>query len=315
MLKRKRFALIALAISTVLVGSLAVAQSSDQVIDNAPDVRTRQKAWLGVRVADIPPMLSAHLPDLKEGGGVMVEQVVDASPALAAGLKPFDVITGINDLAVNSPTQLIEQVGKAKPGDHVTIEYLRNGQEFSVELTLAESRFDVATTFSDQTMPVPPVIRSRPFAFVPFGPPMIWPDRSFYTLDVPDLDWNQANSFQSKSIQIIQNGDGQLTIDLEYQDNGDSIKRKYEGSRDQVLESIRSDQELPESLRKSIENSLSRSVARVDFDGHLLNFETGLPGFLLQFSNQPWISGSSQTVPRSLLRPGLVDERALESIK
>ena len=62
---------------------------------------------------------------------------VDANGAGArAGLKEGDLITGVNGHTVKSPSELLETLGRKRPGDEVTITYYRNGRESSTKATL-----------------------------------------------------------------------------------------------------------------------------------------------------------------------------------
>lgn len=94
-----------------------------------------QRALLGVSIADVTASL-AEEKDLKNVRGVYIMAVNDGSAAAAAGLKEGDVIVKVNDLEVNSPSELQEQIARHRPGDQVTITYLRKGKEHSTKATL-----------------------------------------------------------------------------------------------------------------------------------------------------------------------------------
>ncbi|MEN9686777.1 MAG: hypothetical protein RLZZ28_2563 [Bacteroidota bacterium] len=72
----------------------------------------------------------------KEGEGVYVTDVTPEGAASAAGLKKGDVVTKINGINVTSGPELQEQVTRYKPGDKITLTYLRTGKENTVPLTL-----------------------------------------------------------------------------------------------------------------------------------------------------------------------------------
>ena len=62
------------------------------------------KAWLGVRLAGIPPSLASHLK-LSPREGVLVEKTLPGSPAYEADLQKHDVILKVADKAVNSSSK------------------------------------------------------------------------------------------------------------------------------------------------------------------------------------------------------------------
>ncbi|MCX8080606.1 MAG: PDZ domain-containing protein, partial [Bacteroidia bacterium] len=51
-------------------------------------------------------------------------------------IKKGDVILSIHDFPVNSVSELHEQIAKYRPGDKVTVKYLRNGKEYICHCTL-----------------------------------------------------------------------------------------------------------------------------------------------------------------------------------
>ena len=73
----------------------------------------------------------------KDVKGVLVNSVIAGSPAEKAGIKPQDIITTFNSQAVNSPSELYNQVLKSKVGDNVKITVSTNGQNVELNLTLA----------------------------------------------------------------------------------------------------------------------------------------------------------------------------------
>ncbi|MFT4155977.1 trypsin-like peptidase domain-containing protein [Parafilimonas sp.] len=83
-----------------------------------------QRAYVGIQMGD------------KDGPGVYVNSVADGGSAQAAGIKPGDFITKVNGVGVNSAPEIQDQVSRYKPGDKVTITYIRSGKENTVSLTL-----------------------------------------------------------------------------------------------------------------------------------------------------------------------------------
>lgn len=72
--------------------------------------------------------------------GAYVSSVDTMGPAARAGIKPGDVIVGINGVTVTSSLELTHELFKYKPGDTITVTYYRNGETVNVEVTLAELR-------------------------------------------------------------------------------------------------------------------------------------------------------------------------------
>lgn len=90
--------------------------------NNAPN----DNAFLGV--------LSA-----KTDKGVVINNVLDSSSAKRAGLEKGDIITKVNDKEITSPEDLRTAIQSYKPGDNVTINYLRDGKKKSVKVGLGKT--------------------------------------------------------------------------------------------------------------------------------------------------------------------------------
>jgi membrane-associated protease RseP (regulator of RpoE activity) len=104
--------------------------------------------WIGVRCAEVPPLLRAQL-DLPEGQGVLVDEVVPQSPAQQAGLKAFDVIFRVNDKPVLDPQALAGAVARAGDSE-VRIEYLRAGRKQTVTVKPAQRPESLSPHREDQ---------------------------------------------------------------------------------------------------------------------------------------------------------------------
>lgn len=79
------------------------------------------------------------LPLLTAPAGASIVEVVEDSPASAAGLQPGDLITAVDGAALDAETSLADLIGGYKPGDEVTLTVTRadsdgEGQELAVVL-------------------------------------------------------------------------------------------------------------------------------------------------------------------------------------
>jgi membrane-associated protease RseP (regulator of RpoE activity) len=59
--------------------------------------------------------------------------------AFKAGLLKGDVIVKLNDIPVNTGSELVGQIAIYRPGDQIKITYLRNGKEHEVSVILMNS--------------------------------------------------------------------------------------------------------------------------------------------------------------------------------
>ena len=69
-------------------------------------------------------------------GGMYVATVSEGGAASEAGIRKGDVITAINGVMVNDSAIFLEQIGKRRPGDKITLTVRRGDKELSLEATL-----------------------------------------------------------------------------------------------------------------------------------------------------------------------------------
>jgi serine protease Do len=97
---------------------------------------TVQRAYLGIQYA--PEGMSDEIKKeqgVKEGEGVYVLDVTQNGAAFAAGLKKGDFITKINGVPVYTGADMVGQVATYRPGDKITVTYIRDGKEYNSNLT------------------------------------------------------------------------------------------------------------------------------------------------------------------------------------
>ena len=71
--------------------------------------------------------------------GVVIKNVIDESGAKKAGLKEDDIITKFGDKEIITPDDLRNAVQSHKPGDEVSVSYLRDGKINSVKIELGKT--------------------------------------------------------------------------------------------------------------------------------------------------------------------------------
>lgn len=125
--------------------SFAVPVSLVQkVVGDLVEFGTVQRALLGIRIQDVNAE-SAKAYDLDLLKGIYIASVDPRGAAGKAGMEQGDVIIAIDGKSVNSVAQLQEQIAVNRPGDDVTVRYVRNGEEKEVLAILrnAEGTLDI----------------------------------------------------------------------------------------------------------------------------------------------------------------------------
>lgn len=87
-----------------------------------------KKGWLGVSIQDVDEDLKEAL-ELKSTEGVLVNEVVEDSPAEEAGIKKKDVIIKYKGKKVTDAGDLTTWVLETKPGEEVRLEVIRDGKK------------------------------------------------------------------------------------------------------------------------------------------------------------------------------------------
>lgn len=98
-----------------------------------------QRAVLGISFRAIDQQFIDELgddSDIKEIGGIYVASVSEGGAASEAGLRKGDVILSVDGVAVNDSATFLEQIGKRRPGDEITLELRRGEKEITTKATL-----------------------------------------------------------------------------------------------------------------------------------------------------------------------------------
>lgn len=106
-----------------------------KVIDDFLNFGEIQRAYLGISFAEIDSKL-AEEKNLKDLKGVYIMDVLENGAASDAGLKEGDVIIKIENNNINSKSELLEAVGRHRPGDKIMVTIVRDKNQKLLEVTL-----------------------------------------------------------------------------------------------------------------------------------------------------------------------------------
>ena len=98
-----------------------------------------QRAVLGISFRAIDQQFIDELgddSDIKEIGGIYVASVSEGGAASEAGLRKGDVILSVDGVAVNDSATFLEQIGKRRPGDEITLKLRRGEKDITTKATL-----------------------------------------------------------------------------------------------------------------------------------------------------------------------------------
>jgi len=97
-----------------------------------------QRGYIGISMAPegLEDAKKKELGINTDVDGVYVMEVAPKGAAAQAGLQKGDVIVKVNGIKVDENAQLAELVARQKPGDKVSLTFVRNGSEQTVDVTL-----------------------------------------------------------------------------------------------------------------------------------------------------------------------------------
>lgn len=119
--------------------------------------KSSRHAWLGIVGESVDRDLAESF-DLPSEYGVIIDDILDDSPAEAAGLEEEDIIIGFNNDRIRDYDDLIDMIEDQKPGDEITLTIMRGDNKQEIKATLEgrprHSKYS-NTWFSDDAFMVP----------------------------------------------------------------------------------------------------------------------------------------------------------------
>ena len=108
------------------------------------------RGWLGVMIQDVNEDLAKSFGG-KAGGGALVTEVSDDSPAKKSGLLQGDIIVAINGDPVADVADLRNKIAMTPPNIDLKLRILRDGNEKDLMVTVGEQPADMASLAKKMT--------------------------------------------------------------------------------------------------------------------------------------------------------------------
>ena len=99
------------------------------------------RGLIGVQGEDLSVAEATKL-SLGKAGGVRLVVVSDEMPAAKAGLKIGDIVVGLNGKPVENWNEMRLEISRRRPGEVLTLNYIREGRGSLARLTVAERPLD-----------------------------------------------------------------------------------------------------------------------------------------------------------------------------
>jgi Do/DeqQ family serine protease len=117
-----------------------------KVVKDLKEYGTVQRAYLGIRFTELTPEFIKEKGIKGVNTGAYIASVEDRSAAKEAGLQEGDIITAINGNAITNGAQLQEQITKYRPGNNISITYIRDSKTRTANVTLRNNQGNTGIT-------------------------------------------------------------------------------------------------------------------------------------------------------------------------
>ncbi len=116
---------------------------AEKVMEDILEHGEIQRGFLGIEISELDSRRAEEL-GLDKFRGAYVENVQRGGSADEAGIKKGDLITAVDDREIRNPSELIERIGRKRPGDEVKLEYYRNGRKREATAVLQNIHGEIA---------------------------------------------------------------------------------------------------------------------------------------------------------------------------
>lgn len=108
-----------------------------RILEDLRDFGEVERAVIGVYVQKMNAAQARQL-GISETQGALVTKIRSGGAAEEAGLEVGDVILTVNKATVTSPSEMQEVISKYRPGDRITVSYIRKKKEEKLLITLRD---------------------------------------------------------------------------------------------------------------------------------------------------------------------------------
>ena len=119
------------------IGFAIPVSTAKQVMESIIKTGSVTRGWIGVEVQEISPALAESFK-LKDMRGAIIAGVLKNGPADKAGIKPGDVLLGIEDKVVTDPQNMLTLVAGLQPGSPARLKLRRGQEEVEVKVVVGK---------------------------------------------------------------------------------------------------------------------------------------------------------------------------------
>jgi serine protease Do len=121
------------------IGFAVPSRLAQRIVGDLMKYGEVQRGSIGyIGIEKLSPQLAEEV-GVENTSGALVSRMSRASEAYDAGIRPGDVIVGVNAQAIGDPSQFLRLVSDSKPGTTIVVKVLRAGRPLEFKLPIVSS--------------------------------------------------------------------------------------------------------------------------------------------------------------------------------
>jgi len=119
------------------IGFAIPVTTARSVLESIITTGTVTRGWIGVEPQDLTPEIADSF-NLKQTSGAIISGVLQGSPADKGGVRPGDILLGVNGEDITDTTKLLNVIAQIKPGSNAQVRVIRKGHEMSLTIKVGK---------------------------------------------------------------------------------------------------------------------------------------------------------------------------------
>ncbi|CAB3759451.1 Do family serine endopeptidase [Paraburkholderia humisilvae] len=119
------------------IGFAIPVSTARSVLESIITTGTVTRGWIGVEPQDVTPEIAESF-GLEQKTGAIVAGVLKGGPADKAGIKPGDILVGVNGQDITDTTRLLNVIAQIKPGTGAKVHLVRKNKELDLTVMIGK---------------------------------------------------------------------------------------------------------------------------------------------------------------------------------
>jgi serine protease DegQ len=119
------------------IGFAIPVSTARSVLESIITTGSVTRGWIGVEPQDVTPEIAESF-GLEQKTGAIVAGVLKGGPADKAGIKPGDILVGVNGQDITDTTRLLNVIAQIKPGTDAKVHLVRKNKELDLTVMIGK---------------------------------------------------------------------------------------------------------------------------------------------------------------------------------